>query len=165
MARLWLLPSATAVLLASACLGSSTAHPPAPKATAPSLSAVPGYAEFRIRGAYLGRKRINPFFGGRFRQITFTLSCRSEKTYLELAGPVSWRERLCLAILDYRSASRSARELTCTLPQPYVNIRGRIGGRHVAERIDACLTDATPRALHDARTIVRLHPAVAEKGT
>ena len=151
--------------MATACLGSSTAHSGAKSATASSGSAQIGYAVLEVHGAYLSKRGANPLFGGKFHQERFTLGCQSESTYRKLQGPVSWKEGLCLAILDYQAASRFARQVVCTIPQPFVDVRGRIGARHVAERITACIATGAPRALRDARVIVKLHPPLVIKRT
>lgn len=116
------------------------------------------YAVFHIRGAYPSATRTN-HFAGELRQARFTLTCRSPRHYQGLYGPPSWRQRLCLAILDSRTR-RSTGILCAGCPPSIVrvDVRGTIRGRPVHERFTSCLCGDGPQAAADARVILLLHP-------
>lgn len=149
---MWLLPSVAVLLLAAACLGSSTAHPPAPNATGHSSVAGRGsYAEFHVHGTYST--------GGDIRRPRFTIACRSQGSYEKLFGPLSWNERLCLAILDYRTQILLLGEAcNCPASAVFVDVRGEIRGHAAQEQITTCVCGDGPQATSDARVILKTHP-------
>jgi hypothetical protein len=159
MTRMWLVPSIVALLLAAACLGSSTAHPPMPNATGHSSRAGrASYAVFHIHGTYTTGGSTN-HFGGDLRRDRFTIVCRSQGSYEKLFGPLSWNERLCLAILDYRTQiPLLGEECNCPASAVFVEVRGEIRGRPAAERITSCLCGDGQQAASDARVILKTHP-------
>jgi hypothetical protein len=149
---MWLLPSVAALLLAAACLGSSTAHPPAPNATGhSSVAGRSAYAEFHVHGTY--------DIGGDLRRARFTIACRSQGSYEKLKGPLSWDESLCLAILDYRTQILLLGEAcNCPASVVFVDLRGEIRGRPADERITTCLCGDAQQAASDAHVILKTHP-------
>ena len=112
------------------------------------------YAQFHIHS----RTYTTTPFGGEAHTERFTIRCAPEKTYLELPGVLSWRATLCVAILDYQAAARSATACTCASPQGFADLRGAIRGHPIRERITTCLCGNARRAVNDARIILKTHP-------
>jgi hypothetical protein len=149
---------AAAMLLASGCLGSSSAHAPAvapsPLATAiiPALS----YADFEISGTYTTSGDGNHFTGKRHHEH-FALACHSRSLYEKLSL-LSPQDRLCFAILDYQVAPRRNVVCGCPIAIDEVSVRGEIRGRRINEQFTSCLCGDGRRAADDARVILRTHP-------
>jgi opacity protein-like surface antigen len=154
--RFWVIPCAAAMLLASGCLGSSSAQAPT---VAPSQPAIPsiGYADFEIIGTYTTSGGGNHFTGKRHHEH-FALACRSQRMYegLSLLSP---QDRLCFAILDYQNAPRR-RDVVCFCSVKFdeVSVRGEIRGRRINERFTYCMCGDGRRAGDDARVILKTHP-------
>jgi hypothetical protein len=158
MARAWMLVPLVLVMLASGCFGGATTHAPTPR------RAPQPYAVFHIRGAYTSGSSTN-HFGGELHRTRFTISCRSRRAYQALFGRVSWQEKLCLAILDYRTQIPTGIVCAgCPVSVVRVDVRGTIGGRPVHERFTPCLCGDGPRAAADARVILGTHPPGVKVG-
>jgi hypothetical protein len=146
------------VLAASGCLGGAAAPASSPVASSPAvvLPAHP-YAVFHVRAAYPTGGTNH--FGGDVRVARFTLACESQRFYEGHFGRVSWRSRLCIALLDYRTRT-PLEGPTCRCPatRAGVEVRGTIRGRTFRERFTPCLCDYSPRQAVDARIILRTHP-------
>lgn len=146
------------VLAASGCLGGAAAPTSAPVAVSPIVPLQSrAYAVFHIRGRYLTSRRNH--FTGDINRVRFTLSCRSPRDYRGLYGRVSWRTRLCIALLDYpRRISPQAIACSCPVSISRVAVRGSVRGRPVRMVITPCLCGEGRRAAADARVILRIHP-------
>jgi hypothetical protein len=127
-------------LLAAGCgagAGAAGTHTTGPGAT---------YAVFDVHGTYPTIRRH------------FTLRCPSQKTIVELQGILSWRERLCFALLDYQAAPKRAINCMCVRTVVGVTVRGVIDGRRVQETFTPCVCNQTGRVRRDVRVILRTHP-------
>jgi diadenosine tetraphosphatase ApaH/serine/threonine PP2A family protein phosphatase len=126
----------------------------------PTVSGL-SYAQFQIRGIYMTGSRPSPV-DTVFHRANFTITCLPERTYFKSAGGLSWGERLCIAILDYRThIAIQGNECFCPASPLMVDVRGEIRGHPVHERITKCLLcGATHRAAHDALGILLTHPPV-----
>jgi hypothetical protein len=105
MSRWWALVSVAALLLASGCLGSFSAHTQSrngPSEVIGGLHLHRPYAEFRVRGIYSSCPDGTNHFGGELCRAHAEFTCLSKKAYME-AGNVLPNENLCLAILDLRT--------------------------------------------------------------
>lgn len=161
MAMRWasMLAPAAVVLAASGCLGGTAARTSPPVAVSPTLplQARP-YAVFHIRGTYVSSDRKNRLSGD-IDRVRFTLSCRSPRSYEGVYGRVPWRNRLCIALLDYPTRiSRTGSLCSCPVEISLVEVRGTIRGRPVRMVITPCLCGDSPREAADARIILRIHP-------
>jgi hypothetical protein len=162
MTRLWVVPSLALIMIGGGCFGGSAASPVSssgPSAVSPTVSGL-SYAHFQIRGIYMTGSRPSPV-DAVFHRAHFTITCLPEHTYFKSMGGLSWRERLCVAILDYRTQIRLL-GIACGCPVSLVgvDVRGEIRGRPVHERITPCLCGDGPQAAHDARVILKTHPPV-----
>lgn len=162
MTRLWLVPSLAVIMIASACLGGSAASPVSslgPSAVSPTVSGL-SYAQFQIRGTYLTGN--SPSYAADLHRMHFAITCLPKRTYEELYGLLSWKDNLCIAILDYRTQIH-LRGIACNCPVSTlvgVDVRGEIRGRPVHVRITPCLCGDSPGAAHDARVILKTYPPV-----
>jgi len=119
---------------------------------------IPPYAQFEIRETYTTGTSTN-HFGGDLHRAHFALTCHnSERTYLKLQGVLSSRDRLCVAILDYRTQIPLQVACGCPVSSVVVDVRGTIRGRPVREHITPCLCGDGARAARDARVILTTHP-------
>jgi hypothetical protein len=146
------------VVAVSGCLGSastpvsSSAGPPLVVGLPPS----PAYATFHIRGTYITSTN---HFSGDIARARFAVRCSPLGYDERLKGPMSWRERLCAAILDYRTQI-PLRGGVCRCPGSLarVDVRGTIRGRPVHELITPCLCADGRQAAADARIMLRMRP-------
>jgi hypothetical protein len=159
--RLWLAPSLALIMIASACLGGSAASPVSssePSAVSPTVSGL-SHAQFQIRGTYLTGN--GPNYAADLHRSHFTITCLPKRRYEEFYGLLSWKDNLCIAILDYRTQIRLLGiACNCPVSRVGVDVRGEIRGRPVHERITPCLCGDGPEAAHDARVILKTHPPV-----
>jgi hypothetical protein len=149
------------LLTASGCLGgaaATTTAPPIMRVSPTFPLRPPAYAVFHVRGTYTTGSTNH--FQGDLHRYRFTIHCRSAGFYGPLKGPVSWQERLCMAILDYRvQISPPAVACGCPVSPVSVDVRGTIRGRRpVHEHITPCPCADGARAAPDARVILRTHP-------
>jgi len=160
MTRFCLIPPVALILIASGCFGGSTATPGSlsfTKQTARSTLSPLAYAQFQIRETYTTGSTNH--FGGDLHRAHFTLTCNAEGMYLKLAGGLSWQDRLCLAILDYRTRiPLQGGSCKCPLSPLVVDVQGTIRGQPVRERVTPCLCGDGPEAARDARVILTTHP-------
>jgi hypothetical protein len=159
--RLWLVPSLALIIVASGCLGGSAAGPVSnsgPSAVSPTVSGL-SHAQFQIRGTYLTGN--SPNYAADLHRLHFAITCLPKRTYEQLKGPLSWKDKLCLAILDYPTQIRLL-GIACNCPVSLVgvDVRGEIHGRRVHERITPCLCGDGAQAAHDAHVILKTHPPV-----
>lgn len=141
-------------LLAAGCAagaGAAATHTTGPGAT---------YAVFHVHGTYLAARSGG--VGGRIIRRHFTLRCSTQKTILELQGVLSWRDRLCVALLDYRAAPKRAINCMCVRTVVGVTVRGTIDGRRVQETFTPCVCNQAGRVRRDVRVILRTHPRRAQ---
>jgi hypothetical protein len=162
MAMRWpsILAPAALVVAASGCLGSAGAPTSSPAAPSPTVRLrLQPYALVHVRGTYTTGSSTN-HFGGDVHRYRFPLGCRPSGYYARLVGPVSWQERLCMAILDYRRRTPVALAAGCGCPvsQVAVDVRGTIRGRPFHERFTPCLCGDGHQAAADARIILLTHP-------
>jgi hypothetical protein len=163
-----MIPCAAAMLLASGCLGSSSAHAPT-VASSPAVTAkkqkrdlihptIPStrYAHFEISGTYTTSGGGNHFTGKRHHE-RFALACRSHTLGEERSMP-SPQDRLCFAILDYQNAPKGNGACFCSVKYDVVSVSGKIGGRRINEQFTYCLCGDGRRAIDDARVILQTHP-------
>jgi hypothetical protein len=150
------------VLAASGCLGGATA--PASRPVPPPLVAgLPPqpYAVFHIRAAYTTTGGRTNHFGGDVHLARFTLACESQRYYAGHYGRVSWRSRLCIALLDYRTRTPlQGTPCRCPVSRAGVDVRGTIRGRPIREHFTPCLCGYSPRQAADVRIILGTHPKV-----
>jgi len=137
-------------------LTAAPASSPAAPSPAAGLPPQP-YAVFHIRAAYLTGSTNH--FGGDVHVARFTLACESQRYYEGHHGRVSWRSRLCIALLDYRTRTPlQGRACRCPATRAGVDVRGTIRGRPVREHFTPCLCDYGPRQAADVRIILGTHP-------
>jgi hypothetical protein len=152
--RFWVIPCVAVVLIASGCLGSSTAHAPTPVThkRADGSPPIPTFrhALFDISGAYATTR-------GAVRRTHFTLGCDSQTTYEQLTRR-SWQARLCVAILNFQTAPRRNVVCGCPLEIVEVSVRGEIQGRRIHERFSYCMCGDGKRAARDVRVVLKTHP-------
>lgn len=117
------------------------------------------FAQFQIHEIYMTGSSTN-HFGGDLRRARFILTCNPEGTHFKLAGGLTWQDRFCLAILDYRK--RIPLQVACKCPHSsvVVDVRGTAHGRPVHERVTPCLCEDSPDAARDARVMLTTHPPV-----
>jgi hypothetical protein len=145
------------LLTASGCLGSSAE--PATRSVHPHPHTRPA-AVMSVRGTYATCP--SGTFGDELCRDRFTLRCPSPKAAALQWGEPPWAPGLCAAILDYHSAIRliGGPECNCPASPVDVDVRGRVAGRTFREHVTACTCGASPRAIADARVILRTHPSV-----
>jgi hypothetical protein len=92
---------------------------------------------FHVGGTYPSGNVNN--FVGEFQRTHFTIRCQAdEDTSQASEARLSWRARLCVAILDYRTQRPLlGAECNCPLSPLRVLVRGSIQGRPVREHIPA----------------------------
>jgi hypothetical protein len=125
----------------------------------PTVSGL-SYAQFQIRGAYATGN--SPDYAADLHRTHFVITCLSKRTYEQLYGLLSWKDNLCIAILDYRTQIRLL-GIACNCPVSTlvgVDVRGEIRGHPIHERITPCLCGDGPAAAHDARVILKTYPPV-----
>jgi hypothetical protein len=156
--RFSVIPCIAAMLLASGCLGSSSAPAPTVAPSPPATGTIPAlnYADFVVTGTYTTSGGGNHFSGKRHHEH-FTLACHSRSLYEKLSM-LSPQDRLCFAILDYQSAPRKNLVGACPLEIDEVSVRGQIHGRRIDERFTYCMCGDGKRAGDDARVILKTHP-------
>jgi hypothetical protein len=157
MSRSWALVSVAALLLASGCLGSSSAQTQTrngPSEVIGGLDLHRPYAEFRVRGIYSSCPRtvtgtVN-HFGSELCRAHAEFTCLSKKAYMEAANSLP-NESLCLAILDYRTQIRFlvGEECNCPASAVRVDVRGAIQGHRIHERITPCMCGLDRQARYD----------------
>ncbi len=159
MPRAWMLSPLALLMVASGCFAGSASPPPSVTTHERTSGLVPQpYAVFQIRGTYTTGSSTN-HFGGELHRDRFTVTCRSPRYYERLYGGPSWQERLCLAIIDYRTQIPTGILCAgCPVSVVAVDVRGTIRGRPVHERFTSCLCGDTRRAAADVRVILRTHP-------
>jgi hypothetical protein len=153
--RFWMIPCGAALLLASGCLGSSSAHAPAPvkhkrEVVSPPIPS-PRYARFEVRGVYATSEN---HISGHIHRAHFTLMCASSEKLLQNR----WQSRLCKAILDFQAAPRRNVVCACPLDIVEVSIRGEIGDRRIYEQFSYCMCGDGKRAARDTRVVLTTHP-------
>ena len=158
MHRFWVIPCASAMLLASGCLGSASTHAPAvvPSPTATAIIPALSYALFEVTGTYTTSGGGNHFSRTRHHEH-FGLACHSRNQY-ELLSVLSPQDRLCFAILDYQNAPKGNNPCFCPVEFDVVIVRGDIHGRRIDERFTYCMCEDGRRASDDARVILKTHP-------
>jgi hypothetical protein len=146
------------MLLASGCLGSSSAHAPAvaPWPLVTAIIPAASYAHFEISGTYTTSGGGNHFTGKRHHEH-FALACHSRSLY-ETLSLLSPQDRLCFAVLDYQSAPKRNSLCFCPVEFDIVSVRGEIRGRRINEQFTYCLCGNGRRAAADARVILKTHP-------
>jgi hypothetical protein len=157
--RFWVIACAAAMLLASGCLGSSSAaHAPAVASspTVPAIVPALSYALFEVTGTYTTSGGGNHFTGRRHHEH-FALACHSRNQY-EVLSMLSPQDRLCFAILDYQSAPKKNTLCFCPVEFDVVTVRGNIHGRGINEQFTYCLCGVGRRAIEDTRVILTTHP-------
>jgi hypothetical protein len=160
MAMRWasILASFALGLAASGCLGSAGAPRSSSSAPPPNAGGLrpQAYATFHIRGTYISSTN---HFTGDIDRLRFTIHCRSPAEYARLQGRMSWQERLCTAIVDYRTQiPLQGSVCRCPASLARVDVRGTIRGRPVREILTPCLCADGRRAAADARVILRTRP-------
>jgi hypothetical protein len=147
--------AAAAALTALALLAAGCGNG-AGAATTDESGRAAAYAVFDVHGTYPTDRSDG--LGGRVIRQHFTLRCPTRKTILELRGGLSWRERLCFALVDYQVAPKRAINCMCVRTVVGVTVRGMIDGRRVQETFTPCVCNQTGRVRRDVRVILRTHP-------
>jgi hypothetical protein len=155
-----MLASVAVAFAASGCLGGGGAAAPTapPIAVSPTVRLQPrAYAVFHIRGRYVTGRRNH--FTGNIDRVRFALSCQAPQYYEGQDGRVSWRSRLCIALLDYPTRiPLQGIACSCPVSTSRVEVRGSVRGRRVRLVITPCLCGDGRQAAADARVILRIHP-------
>jgi hypothetical protein len=160
MRTLPILAAATALVLAAAGCGASSATQQSPS-SGPSAHPPAPIAHLTVRGVYA--RGPNPgVVGGDLKRGHFALTCYTAAGYRALHTARAWQRRLCGAILDYRTVPKRPNGVcACPAFAVHVSIQGSIRGRPVDLLLTPCICFDGKRRARDTRIVLRTHPRFA----